>query len=100
MPQTYVVRLGCAGSAFPARAERTLLQSALDAGLTLPASCRNGTCRTCMQQLAAGKVAYRIEWPGLLADEKLQGWILPCVAYPQSDLELRDTHVTALNGAP
>ena len=39
-----------------------------------------------MTQLVSGHVAYRIEWPGLLAEEKADGWILPCVAYPQTDL--------------
>lgn len=39
-----------------------------------------------MKQLLSGRVAYRIEWPGLLAEEKAEGWILPCVAYPEADL--------------
>ncbi|HEY1230294.1 MAG TPA: 2Fe-2S iron-sulfur cluster-binding protein, partial [Ramlibacter sp.] len=51
-------------------------------------SCRNGTCRTCLRQLRSGEVAYRIEWPGVLADEREAGWFLPCVAYPRSDLVL------------
>jgi hypothetical protein len=33
-------------------------------------------------------VHYRIEWPGLSADEKREGYILPCVAYPDSDITL------------
>ena len=43
-------------------------------------------CRTCIRRLASGQVAYRIEWPGLSAEEKQTGYILPCVAYPLSDL--------------
>ena len=27
-------------------------------------------------------MTYRIEWPGLSAEEKRVGMILPCVAYP------------------
>ena len=57
--------------------------------LGLQSSCRNGTCRTCICRLVSGEVAYRIEWPGLSADEKAQGYILPCVAYPLSDVRLR-----------
>ena len=34
----------------------------------------------------SGSVHYRIAWPGVSADEKREGWILPCVAYPTSDL--------------
>jgi ferredoxin len=84
--QKFEVRIEPAGPAFGASQGRPLLLSAADAGLDMPSSCRNGTCRTCMRRLRSGRVAYRIEWPGLLAEEKAEGWILPCVAYPQSDL--------------
>jgi len=63
----------------------TLLQAAEAAGWTLPSLCRNGTCRECMCHAPAGRVQYRVEWPGLLAEEKAQGWVLPCVAVPLSD---------------
>jgi hypothetical protein len=52
-------------------------------------SCRNGSCRTCICRLLEGEVAYRIEWPGVLPEEKAQGFILPCVAHPQSDVVLQ-----------
>ena len=66
-----------------------LLLAAQRAGLLLPSSCRNGTCRACICQLTSGQVAYRIDWPGLSAEEKREGWILPCVAYPVSDVVIR-----------
>ena len=87
-PALHAVRLGEGGPRFDARADQPLLRSAEDAGLALPSSCRNGTCRSCMQRLVRGRVHYRIAWPGLLAEEKAEGWILPCVAYPDSDLVL------------
>ncbi len=89
MPLTFEVRVGPQGPRFAAPADRTVLQSAEAAGLALASSCRNGTCRHCIRRLAQGQVRYRIEWPGLLAEEKAQGWILPCVAYPDSDLLLQ-----------
>ncbi|SDC06288.1 CDP-4-dehydro-6-deoxyglucose reductase [Variovorax sp. CF079] len=70
----------------------TLLQSAAAAGIELPSSCRNGTCRTCISKLRAGEVRYRIEWPGVSADEKAEGWILPCVAEPLGDVTLDVPH--------
>ena len=76
------------GFRFETEAGRTLLQSAEAAGIELPSSCRNGTCRTCVQKLVTGRVRYRIEWPGLLAEEKEEGWILPCVAEPAGDVVL------------
>lgn len=77
------------GQTFDAPAALTLLQAAERAGLKdlrLDSSCRNGTCRTCICRIFSGAVLYRIEWPGLSADEKKEGYILPCVAYPASDV--------------
>jgi ferredoxin len=71
-----------------APSDRSVLASAQAAGLELHASCRNGTCRACLRRLHSGQVRYRIEWPGLSAEEKAEGYILPCVAHPASDLVL------------
>lgn len=88
----FEARLGAGGPAFSAPAGLPLLQAAEQAGQALPSSCRNGTCRTCrtcLCQLASGEVVYRIEWPGLSAQEKQEGYILPCVAYPASDVVIK-----------
>jgi ferredoxin len=61
---------------------QSLLEAALAAGVPMDSSCRNGSCRACLSQLMSGAVAYRIEWPGLLAEEKSAGCVLPCVAVP------------------
>jgi len=82
------VTLRPSGLQFEAGAEETLLQAALRAAIALPSSCRNGTCRACMCRLQSGQVAYRIEWPGLSREEKRDGFILPCVAYPLGDAVL------------
>jgi ferredoxin len=71
---------------FAASDRRSLLLAAQDAGLRLPSSCRNGSCRACMCRLLQGQVSYLVEWPGLLAEEKAEGWILPCVALAESHL--------------
>ena len=81
-------RIEPGGFDFDTEPGRTLLQSAAAAGIELPSSCRNGTCRTCICRLRAGEIHYRVEWPGVSADEKAEGWILPCVAEPQSDVTL------------
>jgi hypothetical protein len=41
-----------------------------------------------MCRLVSGRVAYRIEWPGLTKDEKAEGLVLPCVAVAETDLVL------------
>ena len=89
MPRVFEARLGAGGPRFAAPQDRSLLQSAEAAGITLASSCRNGTCRACIRRLDAGRVRYEIPWTGLLAEEKAAGWILPCVAYPETDLQLQ-----------
>lgn len=80
------VRVEPAGWHFQAGASVPLREAAAAAGIVLPTSCRNGTCRACLVRLHAGEVAYRVEWPGLSAQEKAEGWTLPCVATARSDL--------------
>jgi ferredoxin len=82
----HTVTLLPGGQCFEAAADQTVLLSALAAGLRLPHACRNGTCRACMARRVQGEIAYRIEWPGLSAEEKGEGWMLPCVAEPRSSL--------------
>ena len=108
MTQTtiYTARIEGVGTVFDAPETMTVLQAvelAHTANLTdyitahvatipalpLSSSCRNGTCRTCICQLINGEVTYQIDWPGLSADERRDGFILPCVAYPASDLVIR-----------
>jgi ferredoxin len=75
--------------AFEARDDRPLLHSMETAGIPWPSSCRNGTCRSCIGRLLAGQIRYAIEWPGLSREEKEEGYVLPCAAYPCSDVSLR-----------
>ena len=84
----WVVTLPLQGWAFAASTTQSILQSAQDAGLELPSSCRNGTCRTCLCRMRSGSVRFLVEWPGLSVDEKQEGWILPCVAAPTADVAL------------
>ena len=90
----YRAHLDLQSLSFAAPASLPLLQAAEAAGLEglqMESSCRNGTCRTCMCQLVSGEVMYRIDWPGLSREEKQDGCILPCVAYPLSDVVIRLT---------
>ncbi len=80
-----------AGEQCDAWPDQPLLVSLEQGGIAWPSSCRNGTCRTCIGQLVEGQVRYEIEWPGLSAEERAEGCVLPCVAYPQSDVVLQKT---------
>ena len=76
------------GWQFDAPPDATLLAAAETAGVVLPSSCRNGTCRTCLCRMPQGQVAYTVEWPGLSLEEKREGYTLPCVALARSDVVL------------
>jgi len=82
------ITLAPSGWTFDAPDGMTLLHAAEQAGIDLPSSCRNGTCRTCICRLRDGSVRYLVEWPGLSSDEKREGYILPCVAVAQEDATL------------
>jgi ferredoxin len=74
----------------------SLLEAALLSDIRLPSSCRNGTCRECMCLLISGRVRYRVDWPGLSLDEKEEGFILPCVACPESDVVIDAPRATVV----
>ena len=65
---------------------QSLLLAARAAGVRLPSACRNGTCRACLCRLVGGEVRYLVDWPGLLAEERAEGLVLPCVASAVSDV--------------
>ena len=82
------VTLQPSGRSFRTEDGQTILQAAWAAGIKLRSSCRNGTCRECRCLVLRGIAAHIIAWPGLSADEKAEGWILPCVATASADLVL------------
>lgn len=88
IPRTWRLNLPDQGVSLPAAADHSLRQTLLRAGVAWPASCRNGSCRACIGHLASGSVRYGVDWPGLLPEEKVGGAVLPCVAYPTSDVSL------------
>ncbi|MEJ8845977.1 2Fe-2S iron-sulfur cluster-binding protein [Variovorax rhizosphaerae] len=87
-PPRWTVRIEPAGYAFEAMPGQTLLRAAQQAGVELPSSCRNGTCRTCLCRMVEGTIRYQIDWPGVSVDERDEGLILPCVAEPTSNVTL------------
>jgi len=86
----FTAHIAPGGGQFDAWRERSLLDSLEQGGLQWPSSCRSGTCRTCIGHLVSGQVDYRMDWPGLTAEEKAEGCVLPCVAFPLSDVVLKD----------
>jgi ferredoxin len=93
MTRAHMLRVEPGGLTLPVAQGQTLLEAAVAAGVPLPRSCRNGTCRACIAQVLHGRVHHRIEWPGLSADELSAGWVLPCVAVADSDVVLVQTEL-------
>ncbi|MDD2880318.1 MAG: 2Fe-2S iron-sulfur cluster binding domain-containing protein [Rhodoferax sp.] len=89
-PALFIGKTQPDGQQFDAWSNQPLLISLEQGGIDWPSSCRNGTCRTCFGKLESGQVRYEIEWPGLSSEEKEEGYVLPCVAYPCSDLALHE----------
>ena len=93
--QIFTVKVEPAELQYDVEGDLTLLEAAEMSRIELPSSCRNGTCRTCLCKLVSGDVTYTIEWPGLSAEEKAEGYVLPCVARPTSNVVLAQTEARA-----
>jgi len=93
--QIFTVKVEPAGLQYDVEGDLSLLEAADMSRVQLPSSCRNGTCRTCMCRMLSGEVSYAIEWPGLTAEEKAEGYVLPCVARPLSDVVLEQNEASS-----
>lgn len=62
----------------------TILDAALDQDIDLPYSCQAGVCTACRGKCLSGKV-HLDERDGLSDSELKQGYVLTCVAHPQTD---------------
>jgi ring-1,2-phenylacetyl-CoA epoxidase subunit PaaE len=65
----------------------TILRAAEHHHISLPYSCRGGRCSTCTVKCLSGKVKMSIN--EVLTEKELkEGWILTCVGYAETDVEL------------
>lgn len=94
--QIFTARVLPADLQYDVEGDLSLLEAAEMSRVQLPSSCRNGTCRTCICRLISGEVAYTVAWPGLSVEEKAEGWVLPCVARPLSNVVLEQPAAQAL----
>jgi CDP-4-dehydro-6-deoxyglucose reductase len=84
-----------------AESDQSILQAALDAGLTLPYGCRNGACGACKGRVLRGSVDHgEAQATALTAAERAAGLALFCCATPQSDIAVECHEVAAEGDIP
>ena len=86
---THRVGLSDAPTVVACRADQSVLDACLRAGVWLPNSCNQGTCGTCRIRLASGEVDHRGSPTSTLPDtDRADGWLLACQAAPLGDVVL------------
>lgn len=75
---------------FSCEENQTVLDAALEKGITISYGCRNGQCGSCMGDLLAGQVNYpEGQPPGLSDVDRKSGKALFCKAVPDGDITIK-----------
>ena len=91
---SFRITLQPSGHSFTTDGSDSVLQAALDAGLTLPYGCRNGACGACKGKVLDGLVDHgAAEEQALSVADRAGGMALFCCARPLSDLVLESREV-------
>jgi ferredoxin len=89
MATTYTVEILHEGKTYTVEVpeDKTVLEVAETAGLSLPSSCHAGVCTTCAAQILEGSVD-QTEGMGISPELQAQGYALLCVSHPRSNLKV------------
>ena len=94
-PMPYQISLQPGGQSFSADADQTILDAALEAGLLLPYSCRDGACGACKGRVISGDIEVDAYSVGALTEsERTSGHTLFCRTRPRSNLVLEARNVS------
>ena len=98
---SFRVTLQPSGHSFTTDGSDSVLQAALDAGLTLPYGCRNGACGACKGRVIDGLVDHGLaQEQALPTADRVSGLALFCCAKPLSDLVLECREVGTAKDIP
>lgn len=98
---SFRVTLQPSGHTFTTDGSDSVLQAALDAGLTLPYGCRNGACGACKGRVIDGLVDHGpAQEQALPTADRVSGLALFCCAKPLSDLVLECREVGTAKDIP
>jgi len=98
---SFRVTLQPSGHGFATDGSDTVLQAALDAGLTLPYGCRNGACGACKGKVIEGLVDHgSAQDSALPTADRAAGMALFCCAKPLSDLVIEVREVGTAKEIP
>ena len=96
---SFQITIKPSGHCFNAPVDETILDSALEAGFTLPYGCRNGGCGACKGRVLEGEFEYGDAQANALSEaEKSAGLALFCCARPLSDLAIECREVGLQGG--
>jgi ferredoxin len=82
----YEITFAATGRAATGDGSHTLLEMAEAEGVPIPSSCRSGVCQACRTRVADGDVDCQSSV--LDPNDRAEGFVLPCVSWPQSDVVL------------
>ncbi len=93
------VTIQTSGHSFEVRPSQTVLEAAIDAGITIPYGCRYGSCGSCKGKIISGSVMHDdYQESAMSQDELAAGAALFCCARPLEDLVIDCREVSGLAG--
>ncbi|WP_028358240.1 CDP-6-deoxy-delta-3,4-glucoseen reductase [Brackiella oedipodis] len=94
---SYKVTVQPSGHEFQVQEQQTVLDAALEAGIVLPYSCKNGSCTSCQGKVLSGEYEAGNGTQMLLTEQdRAQGQTLFCETFAKSDLVIESREVQVL----
>lgn len=91
----FTVTVEPSGRTFEVDDSQPILSQAIEQGIGLPYSCRDGSCGSCKCKLLSGQVSMGMHTDtALSAAEEAAGYVLTCCGFAESDLVLESRQVT------